>query len=103
MTKQTYRQVFGNFKRTLEYREIQSKLYKQQLGLCVNCKYPISLNQNTHCDHIIPIKELERLHRIDLVTNYKNFNLLCSKCNLKKSSKYNKIELEDLFLQFNIK
>lgn len=103
MTKKTYRQVFGNFKRTLEYREIQSKLYKQQVGLCVDCKSYISLNQNTHCDHIIPIKELEKLNRLDLVTNYNNFNLLCSKCNLKKHTKYNKNELEDLLLQFNIK
>ncbi len=102
MNNKTYRQYFGNFKRTLEYKELQSKLYKKQLGLCVNCKTSISLNQNTHCDHIIPIKELECLHRLDLVYNVNNFNLLCNKCNLKKSSKYNKSEIEDLLLLFNI-
>ena len=93
-----YRNYFNNFKRTLEYKELQHYLLKKQLGLCVKCKKQIALNKYTHCYHLVSLFDLSLINRIDLVTSYNNYYLSCNKCNLKqsKNSNFNLLK-EDIF------
>ena len=93
-----YRKYFNNFKKTLEYKELQRYLINKQLGLCINCRNTISLNKDTHCFHCLSISDLTLINRKDLATNYNNFYLSCNRCNYKQSKNSNfNILKEDIF------
>lgn len=99
-----YRKQFNNFKRTLEYKQLQSYLLKKQLYICVKCKSTISLNKDTHTAHLISLSDLVLVNRKDLINNYNNYYLMCNKCNLKQ---HNNTEFdilkEDILKLINIK
>lgn len=84
-----YRNYFNNFKRTNEYRELQSYLITKQLGLCINCKTLITLSKTTHLYHCLSLADLVIVNRKDLVINYNNFYLSCNRCNWKQSKNSN--------------
>ena len=90
-----YRKYFNSFKRTNEYRELQSYLIRKQLGLCISCRKPINLNKDTHCYHCISIFDALIVNRKDLTTNYNNFYLSCNSCNYKQSKNSNFIVLKE--------
>ena len=77
-----YSRVNSNNRRKAEGRHTKEdidKLYCLQKGKCANCK--ISVGKKYHVDHIMPI--------FLGGSNYsKNLQILCPKCNLKKSSKH---------------
>ena len=99
-----YRNYFNNFKRILEYKELQRYLLNKQLGLCINCKKPISLNKDTHLFHCISLFDLVILNRKDLATNYNNYYLSCNRCNWKQSKNSNfNILKEDVLTLLSIK
>lgn len=99
-----YRKQFNNFKKTLEYKLLQSYLIKKQLYLCIKCKKPISLNKDTHSSHLISITDLVLINRKDLVNNYNNYYLMCNKCNLKQhnNTEFNLLK-EDIFKLISLK
>lgn len=85
----SYRKRFNNFKKTLEYKEIQKVLLHKQLYCCCICKLPISLNSNTHYYHAISLFDTSLIHKVSLVNNINNLVLSCSKCNLKQNKNTN--------------
>ena len=99
-----YRKYFNYFKRTNEYRSLQRYLINKQLGLCIKCKKPISLNKDTHCYHLISLADTLLINRIDLTTNYNNYYLSCNRCNWKqsKNSNFNVLK-EDVLKLLSIK
>jgi hypothetical protein len=93
-----YRNYFNNFKKSLQYKELQSYLITKQLSLCINCKKVIALNKYTHCYHLLSLNDLVLIDRKDLVINYNNFYLSCNSCNLKQSKNSNfSLLSEDVF------
>lgn len=84
-----YRNYFNNFKRTNEYKELQSYLITKQLGLCINCRNTIALNKYCHLYHCLSLADLVLINRKDLVINYNNFYLSCNSCNWKQSKNSN--------------
>lgn len=95
-----YRNYFNNFKKTLEFKELQSYLLKKQLYLCVKCKQQITLNKYTHTAHLISLNDLVLINRKDLINNYNNYYLMCNKCNLKqhKNTEFNVLKEDVLKL-----
>lgn len=99
-----YRNHFNNFKKTLEYKELQSYLLKKQLYLCVKCKKKISLNKYTHTAHLISLNDLVLLNKKQLVNDYNNYYLMCNSCNLKqhKNTEFSILK-EDIFKLLSIR
>ncbi len=82
----TYRQIFGNFKKTLEGRELKSMLYREQLFLCCSCKSSFPINK-LELHHLKPLSLCELEGDLLNVTNHANLVLLCRTCNAKQSNK----------------
>lgn len=86
MTAQTYRQLFGRFRRSESGKMAKSILFKNQLGLCCGCKKAVSIG-NLEIHHLVPVKELEKNLDIANLTNINNLVLLCRSCNASQGCK----------------
>lgn len=98
----TYRQLFGDFKKSSVGTEIVKYLYNKQLGMCPINKCCITLNEDTHLSHIIPLSFCERIGRYDLCINEKNLFLELGTSNRKRKNKVVHELLEDLLLEIEL-
>ena len=98
----TYRQLFGDFKKSSVGSEIVKALYNKQLGLCPINKCAITLNEDTHLSHIIPLSYCEEIGRYDLCIDERNLFLELGTSNKKRKNKVVKELLEDLLLEIDL-
>lgn len=78
------RQLFSNWKKSMEGQMVISDMLRHQLGLCAICKLP--LNGKYMVDHIFPLSKLTP-DTMWMATHHSNLCLLCPPCNLKKGDK----------------
>jgi len=84
--KRTKRQIFGDFRKSLEGNILVKDLYSSQLGLCYICKCTMKVD-NYDIDHIIPLSLINKDRQAHLITSSDNLRLSCSHCNRSKKSK----------------
>jgi len=82
----SYRQIFGQFKRSRAGWEAKSFLYREQRFTCPSCKKMCEM-QEMDIHHLYPLSLLEKEKRLVDVTNLNNLILLCGKCNRKQGAK----------------
>lgn len=83
---QTYRQLFGNFRKSNEGRDVKSMLYREQLFCCCSCMKSFDIHR-LEMHHLKPISLLEKELDLINVTAKSNLVLLCRSCNAKQSNK----------------
>lgn len=82
----TYRQIFGQFRKSSNGKLTKELLYSQQLRTCCGChKYFEMRDLELH--HLIPVKELEQREDLINLTAISNLVLLCRTCNAKQGAK----------------
>lgn len=84
----TKRQIFGDFKKSVEGTITIKELYNSQLGLCHICKKLLTLN-SFDIDHIIPLSLINKERQSDLITSKDNLRIACVNCNRSKKDKLN--------------
>lgn len=94
----TYRQRFGDFKKSLPGHEMFSYLGHQQMGICPITKLKLSMSSDTHLSHIIPLKALELMGRYDLCVHPRNLFLEHGPSNVKRKAKVVEELIDDLLL-----
>jgi 5-methylcytosine-specific restriction endonuclease McrA len=82
----TYRQIFGQFKRSYQGRELKSFLYREQRFTCPSCGVMKEMKE-MDIHHMKPLSLLEKEQDLINVTNVHNLILLCGKCNRQQSNK----------------
>ena len=82
----SYREIFGQFKRSNAGKETKSYLYRKQLMMCPSCMKGFPINK-LDIHHLIPVSKFEPEDKLHLLTNINNLVLLCRSCNSKQSNK----------------
>jgi hypothetical protein len=98
----TFRQRFGDFKKSTIGHEVTKYLYHKQLGLCPINKCSISLNDKTHLSHIIPLSFCEEIGRYDLCIDDRNLFLELGTSNIKRKNKIVTELIEDALLEIDL-
>ena len=98
----TYRQRFGDYKKSSIGQEVCKYLYNKQLGICPINKCAITLNDKTHLSHIIPLSYCEKINRYDLCIDERNLFLELGKSNVKRKNKIVNELIEDLLLEIDL-
>jgi 5-methylcytosine-specific restriction endonuclease McrA len=84
--KRSYREIFGQFKKSFVGKELKSHLYRLQRFTCPSCGELKQINE-LEIHHLKPVKLLEKEQDLINLTSIHNLVLLCSKCNKKQGSK----------------
>jgi hypothetical protein len=97
----TFRQRFGDFKKSSVGHEVIRHLYHKQLGLCPINKCSISLNDKTHLSHIIPLSFCEEIGIYELCIDDRNLFLELGTSNIKRKNKIVSELIEDALLEID--